>query len=171
MGREARRSHLQLEELLGETFWGYLLDAIPCKSCNETGKQADGEGHCVVCEGEGNVYPKVTLPSYPVKEFPYEGLEYFENEYGWQMWETTSEGSPMSPVFKTPEELARWLADTGASAFAGMTATYDEWLGTITVSGGAPSAVLTVDSTGKERMESGVAALSQPRSEPKDGGL
>lgn len=28
---------------------------------------------------------------------------------GWQLWETVSEGSPVSPVFATAEELARWL--------------------------------------------------------------
>lgn len=51
---------------------------------------------------------------------------------GWQMWENTSEfGSPISPVFKTPEDLARWLADSGTSAFAFMTATYEEWLAMI----------------------------------------
>lgn len=27
---------------------------------------------------------------------------------GWQAWETTSEGSPISPVFRTAEELATW---------------------------------------------------------------
>jgi hypothetical protein len=46
------------------------------------------------------------------------------------MYEDTSEGTPISPAFETPEELARWLADTGASAFGGMTATYDQWLAT-----------------------------------------
>jgi hypothetical protein len=46
------------------------------------------------------------------------------------MYETTSEGTPISPAFATPEELARWLADTGASAFGGMTATYEQWLAT-----------------------------------------
>lgn len=48
-----------------------------------------------------------------------------------QMYENTSEGTPISPVFATPEDLARWLADTRASAFADMTATYDQWLATI----------------------------------------
>jgi len=47
------------------------------------------------------------------------------------MWETTSEGSPISPVFESPEKLARWLADTGASAFGSQTATYEEWLSMI----------------------------------------
>jgi hypothetical protein len=46
------------------------------------------------------------------------------------MYEDTSEGTPISPAFATPEELARWLADTGASAFGGMTATYAQWLAT-----------------------------------------
>ncbi len=72
---------------------------------------------------------------------------------GWQMWETTSEGSPISPVFSTPEELAKWLSDTGASSFGRMTATYDEWLGMIKV-GWAPSAVLH-DGV----LESGVSAV------------
>lgn len=32
------------------------------------------------------------------------------------MYETTSEGTPISPAFANIEDLARWLADTGASA-------------------------------------------------------
>jgi len=31
-----------------------------------------------------------------------------------QMYEDTSEGTPISPVMETPEELARWLADRPA---------------------------------------------------------
>lgn len=30
---------------------------------------------------------------------------------GWQAWETTSEGSPISPVFRTAEELATWWSN------------------------------------------------------------
>lgn len=29
----------------------------------------------------------------------------------------------------TPEELAKWLTDSGASIFGGMKATYEQWLG------------------------------------------
>lgn len=68
------------------------------------------------------------------------------------MYETTSEGTPISPAFKTPEELARWLADNNASAFGDSTATYKQWLGTCK-SGYAPSMVC--DSRG---LRSGVAA-------------
>ena len=46
------------------------------------------------------------------------------------MFEDTSEGTPISPAFETPEELARWLADNGASAFGGMKGTYEGWLRT-----------------------------------------
>lgn len=61
---------------------------------------------------------------------------------GWCMYETTSEGTPISPVFESPEALARWLADTGASAFGRDTATYDQWLRMALV-GWAPSMVAT----------------------------
>ena len=44
------------------------------------------------------------------------------------MYENTSEGTPISPAFEDKEELARWLADNYASAFADMTATFEQWL-------------------------------------------
>ena len=74
---------------------------------------------------------------------------------GFQMWETTSEGSPISPVFATAEELARWLADTEASTFGGMTATYEQWLD-MCGRGWAPDAIMTPE-TG---FTSGVAGLA-----------
>mgnify|MGYP001604300772 CR=1 FL=1 len=57
------------------------------------------------------------------------------------MYEDTSEGTPISPAFETPEALARWLADNGASAFGSCTATYEEWLSTCR-GGWAPSMVM-----------------------------
>lgn len=45
-----------------------------------------------------------------------------------QMYENTTEGTPISPVMETPEQLARWLVDNSASAFGENTATYDQWL-------------------------------------------
>lgn len=47
------------------------------------------------------------------------------------MYETYTEGTPISPPFESAEGLARWLADTGASAFGDMTASYEAWLATI----------------------------------------
>ena len=59
-----------------------------------------------------------------------------------QMYEDTSEGTPISPVMPSIELLAKWLADTGASAFGGMSATYEQWLATCK-SGYAVSAVFS----------------------------
>ncbi len=61
-----------------------------------------------------------------------------------QMYEDTSAGTPISPVCETAEELARWLADNGASAFGSMTATYEQWLATINT-GFAVSMVVSDD--------------------------
>lgn len=46
---------------------------------------------------------------------------------GWQLWETTSEGSPVSPVFETPEALADWCADN-ATWFGDMRWPAEKWL-------------------------------------------
>jgi len=45
-----------------------------------------------------------------------------------QIYETTTEGTPISPVMQSPEQLARWLVDHHANAFAGQTASYEAWL-------------------------------------------
>jgi len=45
---------------------------------------------------------------------------------GYQLWETTSEGSPISPVFKTMDELCGWAADN-ASTFGRYKTTKEEW--------------------------------------------
>jgi hypothetical protein len=58
-----------------------------------------------------------------------------------QMYETTTEGTSISPVIDTEENLARWLTDNRASACGSMTATYEEWLRMIKV-GWAPSFVM-----------------------------
>jgi len=44
------------------------------------------------------------------------------------MYETCSEGTPISPAFETPEELAKWLFENQASAFGSQTASYESWL-------------------------------------------
>lgn len=51
-----------------------------------------------------------------------------EQRTHYMMYENTSEGSPISPAIATPEELAQWLVDNNANAFAGMTASYEHWL-------------------------------------------
>jgi hypothetical protein len=36
---------------------------------------------------------------------------------GWQVWETVSEGSPVSPVFATADDLVRWLIHEGGYSY------------------------------------------------------
>jgi len=127
-------------------------DAINRGVCVEARCKREGLSlRCPACDGEGEVWPSPEVKA---------ASEAWEPEDppagdGWQMWETTSEGSPISPVFATPEELARWLADTGASASGRETATYKAWLGMIR-RGWAPSAVM--DAKG---FRSGVEAVAE----------
>lgn len=58
------------------------------------------------------------------------------------MYEDTSEGTPISPAFSTPEELARWLVDNKASAFGDLTGTYEGWL-RVARGGFAPSMIIS----------------------------
>jgi len=45
---------------------------------------------------------------------------------GYQLWETSTEGSSASPVFSTLDELCEWCADN-ATTFADYTATKEQW--------------------------------------------
>lgn len=49
----------------------------------------------------------------------------------YMMYETTTEGTPISPAFATAEELAQWLTDARASVFADQTADFDHWMAVI----------------------------------------
>jgi len=110
------------------------------------------EKRCAVCSGEGAIWRDAEQAA---AHDAWEPTPPPTGE-GWQMWETTSEGSPISPVFSTTEALARWLSETGASAFGGQPATYDEWLNMIEGAGMAMSMV----SRGGE-IVSGVEALAR----------
>jgi hypothetical protein len=60
---------------------------------------------CRICHGEGSIWPSAVekemadeWQSFPPPKGP-----------GYQLWETVTEGSPVSPVFDTPEGLAEWI--------------------------------------------------------------
>ena len=88
-------------------------------------------------------------PAYYMPDWPDEERTHY------MMYETTTEGTPKSPAFATPEELARWLAATKASAFAGEAASYEAWL-SVARGGYAPSMVIS-----DGRMLSGVEACAK----------
>src|ERR1700677_1027529 len=72
---------------------------------------------------------------------------------GWQIWETVSEGSPVSPVFATPEELARWMTVPGNDTSVSKGTTYEQWMGFLKV-GWAPSMI-----GGPSGIQDGVKAI------------
>ena len=140
MGREVKRVPMDFDWPIGEVWAGYLIstcqsDTIGCDKCRHAARL------------QGMAFTRYNCPDSEPMTGPPKGD-------GWQMWETTSEGSPISPVCESPEALAKWLAGNNAPAFGRQTATYEQWLKMIQV-GWAPSAV--VDANG---MRSGVAALS-----------
>ena len=46
---------------------------------------------------------------------------------GYQLWTTANEGAPISPVFPSMEELAKWC-EAGATIFGYDRLSYEEWL-------------------------------------------
>lgn len=63
-------------------------------------------GQCATCSGKGEVATdeqRAAHESWTSTEPP-------EGD-GYQLWETVSEGSPISPVFNSAEGLARWMTD------------------------------------------------------------
>jgi hypothetical protein len=79
----------------------------------------DDWGTCPVCKGH-SIHPDDIAPS---EAWEPTGPPTGE---GWQLWETTSEGSPVSPVFSTSSLLANWCA-TNANPFADIRWTADQW--------------------------------------------
>lgn len=92
-------------------------------------------GTCLRCKGEGSLWDshsnKVRAERWRRKEPP-KGV-------GYQLWETVSEGSPISPVFAKPEELADWLASPAYERSVDQGTTREQWLRFINGPGWAPS--------------------------------
>jgi hypothetical protein len=77
-------------------------------------------GTCPVCRGHAIHPDDIALSEAWEPTEPPEGD-------GWQLWETTSEGSPVSPVFETAEALAGWCEE-GATPFGSMRWSASQWL-------------------------------------------
>lgn len=98
-------------------------------------------GWCPTCDGHGSI------EKYPGQRA--EGEAWSEEDHepptgeGWQLWETVSEGSPISPVFDSPEGLARWMASPEYTWGVSQPMEYESALRFVTGDGWAPSMVLT----------------------------
>lgn len=81
-------------------------------------------GKCPVCNGEGTL----PHPNEAIRKLHEEWKEYEPpTGDGYQLWETCSEGSPVSPVFASAEELADWCAEN-ATIFASEKTSRANWL-------------------------------------------
>lgn len=98
-------------------------DGINQHVCVEARCKREGvEMTCAACAGSGELWPSPEIR---------QAAEDWEetdppNGDGFQLWETTSEGSPVSPVFSTIEELCDWCA-SNATTFGDCTATAAKW--------------------------------------------
>lgn len=102
-------------------------------------------GYCKDCDGEG--VDKTCLKA----DNEWEPTEPPAGE-GYQIWETVSEGSPISPVFATPGELAHYMAKAESGVTTGIS--YDNWFKFITGPGWALT-FIAVNGT----MKTGVEAV------------
>jgi hypothetical protein len=60
-----------------------------------------------------------------------------------QLWQTVSEGAPISPVFNSPEGLARWMASDAYHWGTSTPMQYEAALKFVAGDGWAPSMVFT----------------------------
>lgn len=115
--------------------------------CNAEAKRLGLSVYCRYCDGSG---VKLSKRRQKIR------AEWKKTEppagEGYQLWETVSEGSPISPVFKTPEELAQWLVDNPSSS--DKDTTYKQWMNFILGDGWSVSSVFV-----NGKMLSGVQAL------------
>lgn len=116
---------------------GRIHDSTNSYICIKAKCEKNGQERlCSECHGEGIIWPCTE------DEVRYEEWEAEEPPTGeaYQLWETVSEGSPVSPPFATPEELASWLVMNDTSVTKDTT--YDQWMKFINGPGWAPSAII-----------------------------
>lgn len=89
---------------------------------------------CDVCNGSGESWPSEELKA---QSEAWEPTEPPVGD-GYQIWETVSEGSPVSPAFANPADLAAWMVANDESVTKGND--FDAWMKFIDA-GWAPSLV------------------------------
>ena len=111
------------DEVNAWSIGGFGHDAINAGVCLEARCGRDGVTlACQACSGSGDIW------SSPEAKFACDDWKPTEppTGEGFQLWETTSEGSPGSPVFTTIEELCAWCADH-ATTFGSEKTTAVRW--------------------------------------------
>lgn len=149
MGREVKRVPLDFDWPVGVIWPGATLGV--CGSMDNIIPDDYPVKRCDMCKKWGTLaglkFKSHGCPEIPASEPPV-GDAY-------QLWEDVTEGSPCSPPFATPEELARYLVDNKVSSFGYQTESYETWLSFIKNHKWAMCGIFS-QSTG---MQSGVAGL------------
>jgi hypothetical protein len=103
--------------------WGH--DSINAFICIKAKCERLGiDPTCDRCKGEGTFWQSEQLKTL------YENWVKIEppTGEGWQVWETVSEGSPISPVFNSAESLVSWLEFEGYSRLAAENFVKSGWV-------------------------------------------
>lgn len=138
MGREVRRVPLDFDWPINMIWPGFMAGVHDDDYAYCLGKKPDDASYDELKEmsshfarliGKENAWPDCRIP------LP-------EGE-GWQLWETVTEGSAVSPVFGTPEELAEWLSTEGNDTSITKGTTKEEWLTFLQNHGWAPSMIVS----------------------------
>jgi hypothetical protein len=121
----------------------WSMDGMGHDSCNNyicVKARCEREGVpclCSSCEGGGDVW---NPPSAEQQAEDWQEVEPPTGE-AYQVWETVTEGSPMSPAFADPEKLAKWMVENDTSITSDMT--FEDWMKFILGDGWAPSMMMT----------------------------
>jgi hypothetical protein len=111
------------EEVNAWSILGMGHDSINSWVCIEARCKREGvPKSCPSCAGEGDMW---TTPEAKAASEAWKRIEPPTGE-GFQLWETTSEGSPISPVFASLYDLCEWAADN-ATTFGKEKATAVHW--------------------------------------------
>ena len=100
-------------------------DSLNCFYVIRARLAREGKSHlCSNCNGTGDNWQHEKA-----KEL-YENWENYEppTGEGFQLWTTTNEGSPMTPVFDSLEKLCDYCEKEKVSVFGSNTATKEEWM-------------------------------------------
>jgi hypothetical protein len=130
MGRKLMRVPLDFNYPLHQVWYGYFMNYIPTCMSEEDSKNE----YCEQCKNFAKIKGiKITDYGCPnIDSYFAEISEKLKSLCdppkgdGYQLWETTTEGSPISPVFETLDELCEWCEEN-ATTFANFKTTKEQW--------------------------------------------
>lgn len=149
MGREIRRVLPTWEHPKAETNWGDDEYHPQNDSSYEDAVKEYEDSRITFDEKtEGCTFVEYYGEEPDINYYMYKGPKPSEEELThYQYYENVSEGTPLSPAFRTPEELAKWLTENCDGVYIPK-GTNDQFMKFID-DGWAPSMVMTQTSDGR----------------------